>query len=369
MEIVAELTNPLLCAMTWEEVSPAVASISPDYGPAAGGTAVTISGCNFTGATNVAFSSVKIAAAGFTVVDSSHITLSSPAATAGPVDVTVTTPWDTSAIHAGARFTYRVNPPDHPQLTISNPASNTIVPFVVTNCGVAGTSGGTATGTLVWSNALTLAAGTLPVVPSCSLPNLALGLGANVITVTATNLAGMEMEASITVTRRSYAWDSVGDGVSGAWRAQSFGGDGTTTNDNSSDARDPDRDGMSNLQEYVADTDPTNATSLFRIAPPRDLAEGVVSVPFISSANRLYSLEVSPILCGDWSAVPGKVDIPGTGGELRLSGASAPGAHFYRVRVRLPSWMGWHGGHTYWHQLRLGGADRVPAIQSTGYCC
>ena len=44
--------------------------------------------------------------------------------------------------------------------------------------------------------------------------------------------------------------DSVGDGITDAWRAAYFGGDGTTTNSQSCATCDPDGDGMSNLQEY-----------------------------------------------------------------------------------------------------------------------
>jgi hypothetical protein len=59
--------------------------------------------------------------------------------------------------------------------------------------------------------------------------------------------------------------DSVGDGIPNSWRAQYFGGDGTTTNSSSCAACDPDGDGFNNWQEYIADTNPTNAASYLRI--------------------------------------------------------------------------------------------------------
>jgi hypothetical protein len=59
--------------------------------------------------------------------------------------------------------------------------------------------------------------------------------------------------------------DSVGDGIPDWWRAQFFGGTGSTTNNQSCAACDPDVDGMSNLQEYLADTNPTNNASLLAI--------------------------------------------------------------------------------------------------------
>jgi hypothetical protein len=83
---------------------PAVTSLSPTSGPAAGGTNVTINGSGFTGATAVSFGSV--AATSFTVVSATRITARTPAQAAGAVTVSVTTPGGTSAGGAGAQFTY-----------------------------------------------------------------------------------------------------------------------------------------------------------------------------------------------------------------------------------------------------------------------
>ena len=77
----------------WHWHRPAVASVSPSSGPAAGGTSVTISGANFTHATAVRFGST--AATSFVVDSATEITAVSPAG-AGTVKVTVTTPAGTS---------------------------------------------------------------------------------------------------------------------------------------------------------------------------------------------------------------------------------------------------------------------------------
>ena len=87
---------------------PAVTSVSPNSGPAAGGTSVTITGSGFTGATAVAFGSV--AATKFTVVSSTQISVVSPAQPAGLHNVYVTGPAGTSAAVIGDLFTY-VSPP------------------------------------------------------------------------------------------------------------------------------------------------------------------------------------------------------------------------------------------------------------------
>jgi hypothetical protein len=84
---------------------PRVAGLSPTQGTADGGTSVTISGVNFTGARTVSFGGV---AAAFRVVSATSIVASSPA---GPdsgvvVDVTVSSPAGTSALTSSDRYTY-----------------------------------------------------------------------------------------------------------------------------------------------------------------------------------------------------------------------------------------------------------------------
>jgi alpha-tubulin suppressor-like RCC1 family protein len=91
---------------TTETVTPApptVTSVSPTSGPSAGGTAVTVTGTNLTGATAVDFGAT---AATNVVVNGagSSLTATSPAGT-GTVNVTVTTPNGTSTGTA-AQFTY-----------------------------------------------------------------------------------------------------------------------------------------------------------------------------------------------------------------------------------------------------------------------
>jgi len=84
---------------------PVVSSVTPVTGPAAGGTAVTISGTGFTGATSVTFGGT--AATSVVVVNASTITANSPAKAAGTYDVRVVTPKGTSAIVGGAdNFVY-----------------------------------------------------------------------------------------------------------------------------------------------------------------------------------------------------------------------------------------------------------------------
>src|SRR5215471_14257857 len=81
---------------------PRITAINPNAGPSAGGTAITLTGINFTGATAVNFGSNAV---GFTVVDDNQITVTSPPGS-GAVFVTVTTSEGTSATVSASRFTY-----------------------------------------------------------------------------------------------------------------------------------------------------------------------------------------------------------------------------------------------------------------------
>jgi PKD repeat protein len=100
-------------------VTPTITNISPKNGPCAGGTSVTITGTGFSGTTAVNFG--PTAATSFTVVSSTSITATSPAHTAGTVDVTVTTPGGASATSADDRFTYIA--PAIPIITSVSPIS------------------------------------------------------------------------------------------------------------------------------------------------------------------------------------------------------------------------------------------------------
>jgi len=84
--------------------APTVSGISPASGPTSGGTAVTISGTNFTAATAVSFGTTP--AAQFIVNSATSITATAPAQAAGIMDITVSTAGGTSATSSADRFSY-----------------------------------------------------------------------------------------------------------------------------------------------------------------------------------------------------------------------------------------------------------------------
>jgi hypothetical protein len=126
--------------------------------------------------------------------------------------------------------------------------------------------------------------------------------------------------------------DSNGDGIPDGWTHR-YGLDPT---DPTVAAGNPDHDPHTTYQEWIADTDPTNALSYFRIAEISNLPPLVVR--FLSSSNRQYSLLSSSgsMDAGSFNPVPGQTNIPGNGGLLSLTDTNSAPAGFFRVGVKLP---------------------------------
>ncbi|WP_424862745.1 IPT/TIG domain-containing protein [Streptomyces sp. MMS24-I29] len=96
---------------------PTVTGLLPSSGSTSGGTTVTVTGTNFSGATQVRFGPVN--ASSFSVVSPTQITAVSPPGAAGAVPVTVTTPAGTSAAAPTSYFFYV----PAPVLTVVSPSA------------------------------------------------------------------------------------------------------------------------------------------------------------------------------------------------------------------------------------------------------
>jgi hypothetical protein len=88
--------------------APTITELFPSTGPTAGGTAVSMTGSGFTGATSVTFGGV--AASNLTVVSDNQLTMIAPAGSAGPATVTVTSPLGTASTTAANQYTYADTP-------------------------------------------------------------------------------------------------------------------------------------------------------------------------------------------------------------------------------------------------------------------
>jgi hypothetical protein len=106
--IVNKLASPKTAGSSYTFVTPpSVTAISPSDGPEAGGTSITITGSNLSGASAVSFGAVP--AKSFTVLSATQISAVSPPGS-GQADVAVTTAGGTSSSVAGDRFSY-IAPP------------------------------------------------------------------------------------------------------------------------------------------------------------------------------------------------------------------------------------------------------------------
>jgi hypothetical protein len=153
----------------------------------------------------------------------------------------------------------------------------------------------------------------------------------SIITATATDAVGdtSQMSVGLAVTATS----SVNDGIPDAWRAQYFGGSGTTTNGQSCAACDPDHDGMSNLQEFLAGTNPTNAASVLRLSAVSPITSNN-AVSFLSVPGTVYRLQsLDDLMSASWLTVADQV--VGTGGNITLADPNlfSTAKRFYRLQV------------------------------------
>jgi hypothetical protein len=134
--------NTSLDDYTYVIPRPVVAAVTPNAGPIAGGTAVTIAGTDLNGTTGVAFGNT--AATSFTVDSAFQINAVAPAHAAGAVDVVVTTAGGASANSAADDYTYFAPPAVSGLNPIKGPtAGGTVVTISGTSLsGVTGVSFG-----------------------------------------------------------------------------------------------------------------------------------------------------------------------------------------------------------------------------------
>jgi IPT/TIG domain/Family of unknown function (DUF6519) len=85
---------------------PTVTGVNPPSGVTSGAQTITVTGTGFTAATAVQFGTTPATA--LTISSDTQLTVTSPAGTAGVVDVTVSTAAGTSAVNSSDKFTYVV---------------------------------------------------------------------------------------------------------------------------------------------------------------------------------------------------------------------------------------------------------------------
>jgi hypothetical protein len=261
--------------------SPAVTSVSPNGGPEGGGTTVTITGANLSGATAVKFGSR--AAASFAVNSSTSMTATAPSGE-GIVDVTVSTPEGTSAVNAGDRFAYEAPP----IVAVVSPSTGSEAGGTVVTISGANFTGATA---VSFGNA---AATSFMVNSSTSITATSPG-GAGTIDVAVTTPAGTS--AAVAADQFSYALPPAVTAIS---PTSGPGGGGTTvtiTGTNLTGATSVDF-GLSPALSYAVNS----STSITATAPAGlgavDLTVTTPGGTSLTSFADVFSYEASPTVTG-----------------------------------------------------------------------
>jgi uncharacterized repeat protein (TIGR01451 family) len=158
-----------------------------------------------------------------------------------------------------------------------------------------------------------------------------LGVGTNTLIAIAADSA-VPANTSTNFIHIIYAagsFDGNGDGLPDVWQIQYFGCVGCPQAAPGSDA---DGDGFSNLQEYLAGTDPTNASSALRITAITRVGADT-RVYFTSVGGKYYSLQRCDSMGGAWTDIV--TNIPGNDGVqwVKDIGGAIRAAAYYRIEL------------------------------------
>jgi len=149
------------------------------------------------------------------------------------------------------------------------------------------------------------------------------------------NCGWISLSNSVAVVQTYYLQpgvDANNDGIPDAWEYQNFG----TTNINVN--ADPDGDGESNLQEYLAGTDPNNASSVLKITgysfPP---GETSATITWNSVLSRDYYLQaVQNLATTNWTDSSQGLIPPAGTTTMATATNTAATMGFYRVLAVRP---------------------------------
>lgn len=122
--------------------------------------------------------------------------------------------------------------------------------------------------------------------------------------------------------------DGNNDGLPDAWQTEFFG---SVTSPDAAPAADPDHDGMTNLQEYLAGTNPLDPASELSLHVVRS---GSLTLTFSAMADKSYTIEFSDSLTpGTWQRL---ADVPAVSTPparvIQITDPDAVTNRYYRVR-------------------------------------
>jgi hypothetical protein len=112
-----------------------------------------------------------------------------------------------------------------------------------------------------------------------------------------------------------------------AWQIQYFGHTGVDP------TADPDGDGMNNLAEYRAGTNPTDPQSRFAIIRVQNDPSGGINIQWSSATGKAYTLQRSGDLFSGFADLQIHIAATAPLNSFRDASATGRGPYFYRLRV------------------------------------
>ena len=136
----------------------------------------------------------------------------------------------------------------------------------------------------------------------------------------------------LTTVTFTYLQDS-GTSPLDTWRQENF--QTTTNTGDAADGADPDKDGVKNIDEFTAGTDPNNSGDFLEITEPTK-SGGTFTVTLAGKAGRIYKLQRNTSLGETWATVATQTSLA-SDGPVTLTDTTAPaGSAYYRIEVSLP---------------------------------
>lgn len=122
----------------------------------------------------------------------------------------------------------------------------------------------------------------------------------------------------------------------GLWKAKYFTPEQIADENTSGDQADPDGDGLSNLQEFLTGTDPTNSASVFRIMSVEQESDNL-RVTWLTVGSHTNAVQAAPNIDDVYSDVSCNIVITGTSDTttnyLDLGAVTNSPVRFYRIRL------------------------------------
>lgn len=172
-----------------------------------------------------------------------------------------------------------------------------------------------------------------PIPLAATVPIAPLQAGGSVITATATDPNGNTSQFSSPINVVAGSGDIDNDGIPNSWMTAHFGHADGQSSDKSRAIDDADGDGLTNLQEFRAGTDPKLASSFFRITTVGPSGNDL-ALSFASVSGKTYRVEFKDDLPNaSWNLFEDQVFATGGNTPMLDPGALSLSRRFYRVTI------------------------------------